>query len=77
MPFLARQRLHFAVAVEVFADSAPTIYEHACIPRIMQHPEHVAVLELAPDYVALSWTRMDTPGKQHMGLAKLPHGRHR
>src|SRR5215813_11208043 len=43
----------------------------------MQNPEHVAVLELAPDYVALAWARMDTPGKQHTGPAKFPHGRHR
>ena len=77
MPFLPRQLLYFAVAIEIFADSAPAIYEHARIPRIVQNPEHMAVLELAPDHVAFTGTRMDTPGKQQTEFAKFPHGRHR
>ena len=53
MPLLARPRLDHAAAVHRLPRATAPVHEHPGIPGIVQDAEHLAVLELAPDDLAL------------------------
>lgn len=77
VPFFSWQRLHSASTVDVFPYTGATKNKHAGIPRIVEHSQHMGVLELAPEGVAFRRARLDPPGEQQMRLAKLSDCCHR
>src|SRR5438876_1287798 len=46
-----------------------------CISWVMQHSQHIMVLDLAPHNFSLMWATSHPPGKEQMFLVKVTNGR--
>src|SRR5437868_1713370 len=63
------------LAIGSLAGMCSSIDISSCISWVVQHPQHIMMLDLSPHNLSLMWTTPDPPGKEQMLLVKVANRR--
>src|SRR5207302_3415456 len=74
-PFGARHISNMHLAIGRLAGMCSSIDIGSCISWVVQHPQHIMMLDLSPHNLSVMWTTPDPPGKEQMLLVKVAHRR--
>ena len=74
-PFGAGHISNMHLAIDRLGGTGSPIDVGSCIGGVVQHPQHIMVLDLSPHNLSVMWTAPDPPRKEEVFPAKVAHRR--